>query len=405
MIEEECEARGIDPRGLPTEVGAAMEWAARKMAEEGERKACCRCAQHTTAYLRCMECGMNFCRQCLGLEKGALWDISFSCPACLIESSKWPSGEEERVREEMELVQSALQTLGHLLKPSTWLRYHRHVGEFLRWCEERRMMCFPVTTLRDAWGVARFFEWLRAKKGASWAYIAHYKDALRSLCWARGLTDPWEAFPFLHDIGEGLKKRSRATPVRKEGASATMITVLLRFWEDSEKAYRAQGKHERADQVLRHQVSVILGFFAMKRKSEIFLAADGRLGLRVGHVAVVPGSHVRLFVAAQKNDPYNDGDMVPLAWVTQSGVRIGKTVQQYLQRLYDSGVQLTDALICKTGWTNGRYVGFVAPAAGKCFMPDDCLRNGLRECFVELRKTENAHVLKKFAWHHLQGDP
>eukprot|EP00961_Rhodomonas_salina_P210846 2847147-Rhodomonas_salina.1 len=109
------------------------------MEEEGKRQACCRCSTHTTAYLRCIECGDHFCRPCLGLEKGALWDIGFSCPACLIESAKWPEAadKEERLREEIELSESALQSLGASLKPGTWLRYHRHVGEFLRWCQER----------------------------------------------------------------------------------------------------------------------------------------------------------------------------------------------------------------------------------------------------------------------------
>eukprot|EP00961_Rhodomonas_salina_P138521 1863325-Rhodomonas_salina.1 len=114
-----------------------MEWAARRLEESGERRACCRCAHHTTAYLRCMECGMNFCRPCLGLEEGALWDISFSCPACMIESEKWPEAKSAEMEEELEHAEEALRSLGASLKPGTWLRYHWHVGEFLRWCQDR----------------------------------------------------------------------------------------------------------------------------------------------------------------------------------------------------------------------------------------------------------------------------
>eukprot|EP00961_Rhodomonas_salina_P221329 2992213-Rhodomonas_salina.1 len=113
------------------------------------------------AYLRCIECWDHFCSPCLGPEKGVLWDIGLSCPgpACLIESAKWQeeADKEERLLEEIKLSESALQSLGASLKPGTWLRYHRHVGEFLHWCQERGQMCFPVVTLRDAWGIARFF--------------------------------------------------------------------------------------------------------------------------------------------------------------------------------------------------------------------------------------------------------
>eukprot|EP00961_Rhodomonas_salina_P221330 2992213-Rhodomonas_salina.2 len=170
----------------------------------------------------------------------------------------------------------------------------------------------------------------------------------------------------------------------------------------NERNFRAQGRHNDTDTVLRHQVCVILGFFGLRRKSKIFLAADGRLGLRVGHIALVRGSHVRLFVAGAKNDPYNQGDVAPLSWVSTTGIRIGEIFAHYLARLRDSWIKVTDALICKTGWESGRYKGFVAPAQGKCFMPDDCFRTGLKMCFTELKLPENAHVLSGLAWHSLR---
>eukprot|EP00961_Rhodomonas_salina_P158922 2139822-Rhodomonas_salina.1 len=92
-----------------------------------------------------------------------------------------------------------------------------------------------------------------------------------------------------------------------------------------------------------------------------------------------------------KNDPYNEGDTVPIAWVTASGIRVGKTVQQYLRRLFECGVGVNDALICPTYYVRGRYAGFTPPAAGERFMPDDCLRNGLKKCFVELQHPGNKH--------------
>eukprot|EP00961_Rhodomonas_salina_P081440 1095063-Rhodomonas_salina.1 len=136
-------------------------------------------------------------------------------------------------------------------------------------------VCFPVQTQADAWGLAMFLEHLRRDLGHSWAYINQYRTALRSVCRAGWLGNPFEDFPFLEDFCEGIKKRSPKTPTRKEGITAQVVTALLNFWEASERRYRERGQHREADTVLRHQVSVILGFTAMSRKSEIFLSADG----------------------------------------------------------------------------------------------------------------------------------
>eukprot|EP00961_Rhodomonas_salina_P212782 2874043-Rhodomonas_salina.1 len=140
----------------------------------------------------------------------------------------------------------------------------------------------------------------------------------------------------------------------------------------------------------------------MRRKSEIGVGADGRLGLRVGHVALVRGSHVRMFVGGQKNDPYNQGDDAPIAWVSVTGIKVGETFDRYLRRLRQCNIRIDDPLICKTGFENGRYVGFVAPKPGKCFMPGDCFRNGLKACFTDLPRPENEHVLRAHAWHSLR---
>ena len=60
---------------------------------------------------------MNFCRPCLGLEEGALWDISFSCPACMIESEKWQEAKSAEMEEELAHAEEALRSLGASLKP------------------------------------------------------------------------------------------------------------------------------------------------------------------------------------------------------------------------------------------------------------------------------------------------
>eukprot|EP00961_Rhodomonas_salina_P212822 2874367-Rhodomonas_salina.2 len=70
---------------------------------------------------------------------------------------KWPEAQSAEMEEELRNAEEELLSLGASLKPGTWLRYHLHVGEFLKWCQERGGRCFPVVTQRDAWGIARFF--------------------------------------------------------------------------------------------------------------------------------------------------------------------------------------------------------------------------------------------------------
>lgn len=394
---DECRRRGIRDE-LPREIRQATKWAARAVAEKGTRKSCVKCKACTSAFLQCSQCDQAYCRPCLSVVDGGLWDLNFSCPACMIESEKWPE-EDSYVKAMLTLAESTLNTMGSALRSSTWLAYHRCIGQLLEFGRTTRRVVFPINDLHSANSLAMFLEHLRSC-GFSWAKITHFRSAIRNLCRAGGLPDPWVAFPFLHGVCEGIKKRSPGKPQRKEGLSANMVRILLEFWEKSEKIYRAAGQHRLADTVLRHQVTVIMGFVGMRRKSEIFLSADGRLGLRIRHVSVVPGSHVRIFVAAMKNDPYDFGDDVVLAWVTNSGIKVGVTICRYLARLRQDGVRVDAPLVCPTHYEKGVYAGFVAPVAGKMFMPDDCLPKGLKLCFREFR--ESPDFAKRFTWHSLR---
>jgi len=62
-------------------------------------------------------------------------------------------------------------------------------------------------------------------------------------------------------------------------------------------------------------------------------------GILQTHVVLVLGSHVTLFVPAQKNDKLSQGLFVTLAWISSSGVLIGAWIQQLLSRLQECDLQ------------------------------------------------------------------
>eukprot|EP00961_Rhodomonas_salina_P214607 2898251-Rhodomonas_salina.1 len=55
---------------------------------------------------------------------------------------------------------------------------------------------FPVLTEGHMFGLMLVFQHLK-KRGLSWATMASYRAAIRSLSLASGSPDPWERFPQL----------------------------------------------------------------------------------------------------------------------------------------------------------------------------------------------------------------
>jgi hypothetical protein len=73
----------------------------------------------------------------------------------------------------------------------------------------------------------------------------------------------------------------------------------------------------------------------MRRSDELFMNKAHTHGILQTHVVLVPGSHVTLFVPAQKNDKLSQGLFVTLAWISGSGVLIGAWIQRLLSRLQE----------------------------------------------------------------------
>eukprot|EP00961_Rhodomonas_salina_P146002 1965172-Rhodomonas_salina.2 len=127
------------------------------------------------------------------------------------------------------------------------------------------------------------------------------------LSFASGAPDPWERFPQLRTMCEGLKKQVGTPASRKEGVTINIFKAVFEFWDLSEKTYRAAGNSCLADNALLNATQLCFGFFGLRRASELFVSASGHMGLRIWDVDVVEGSHVALFIRKQKNDPYSKG--------------------------------------------------------------------------------------------------
>jgi len=382
----------VDPTPMPAPLRAAKEWAAFNLATFGQRHSCHTCHSVSTACLHCSTCDHSFCRPCLGLQDGELWSLGFQCHACIVHDACLdPSTPVDPGVER--LAKSMLVTVAAALKPGTWALYQRCISDMLRFSKRFSVRLFPVASREAAQGVALFLEYLR-ENGFSWARISHYRAALRSLCEAGELPDPFTTFPVLKSICEGLKKRITLRPRRKEGVTLLMVQALLEFWERSEDVARKAGNTRLADTALRNQVAVILGWCGMRRASEIFINKDGTMGLRRSHVSWVRGSHITLFVQAMKNDPYGVGNEVILAWITASGIRVGDTLMRYIARLDACNIPEDAGLLLPT-----RVSGFVLPAKGRGFRPTDCLRKGLQQCFQEFSCPE---LRQRFSWHSLR---
>eukprot|EP00961_Rhodomonas_salina_P079839 1072911-Rhodomonas_salina.1 len=64
--------------------------------------------------------------------------------------------------------------------------------------------------------------------------MASYQAAIRSLSLASGSPDPWERFPQLKTMCEGLKKQVGVPASRKEGLTVNIVRALFDFWKGSE---------------------------------------------------------------------------------------------------------------------------------------------------------------------------
>mmetsp|Transcript_51105 Transcript_51105/g.103944 ORF Transcript_51105/g.103944 Transcript_51105/m.103944 type:complete len:344 (+) Transcript_51105:530-1561(+) len=296
----------------------------------------------------------------------------------------------------MTLANAYTRTRSLANKPGTWRLYQRCLREVIQFMRTTKMIIFPVVDDTTAKSLCLFFTHLKLK-GTSWAKMATFRSALTNASRAAGLHNPWKRYPRLEELSAGLSRELTTPTTRREGMTIKMVKRVIAHIEAQMEKHTAAGNVKRADTALRNLVAICLGFFAMRRGSELWLNKSRRMGLRRCQVELVWGSHVVLFIQSMKNDTTAKGTEVVVAWVTASGVRIGDYIARLHHRLDECGIPMTGPFFCATG-TKGSD-GFVVPARGKESRFNGILAKYLAQIWSEF---EDKELRKRFSWHSLR---
>ena len=264
-----------------------------------------------------------------------MWDIEFCCPACVVDSLfVLPIDNSPGSPYLLHLALQTMKSSSARLALSTWRNYLRCVQKAITFTIKHGVVCFPVVNTQTLRGAMLFFQHLR-QIGTSWSSMRTFRSAWKSCHEALGFLDPWVAFPALARQTAGLQKQVSVPARPRVGLTIVMLKAILAYMNLHERQSRASGNNNTADVLLRDAVALIIGFFAMRRSDELFMNKAHTHGILQTHVVLVPGSHVTLFVPAQKNDKLSQGLFVTLAWISGSGVLIGAWIQRLLSRLQE----------------------------------------------------------------------
>ena len=143
-----------------------------------------------------------------------------------------------------------------------------------------------------------------------------YRSAWKSFHEVLGILDPWLAFPALARMTAGLQKQVCVPARPRVGLSIEMLKEILAYMVVTETHLRRVGNVNAADVMLRDAVALAIAFFAMRRSDELFMNKNHTHGILISHLTLVHGSHITLFVPAQKNDKLSQGHFVTLAWIS-----------------------------------------------------------------------------------------
>jgi hypothetical protein len=158
-----------------------------------------------------------------------------------------------------------------------------------------------------------------------------------------------------------IHKSIGSAVVRKEGISIGMIVDVHRWYASLLQTAQRQGKRRDYNVSLRDLTLFLLGFFGLRRASELMWNPDLNMGLRIQDVSFDEGVAIRLFIRRHKADPFARGNEVVLPFFSQSGVPLGALLQQLLTALQENGItSLDDPVFCNTDVSGA----FIRPRAG-----------------------------------------
>jgi hypothetical protein len=101
----------------------------------------------------------------------------------------------------------------------------------------------------------------------------------------------------------GLQKQISLLPRPKVGLMIVMLKTILRYIDVEESFLRQQHRHGTAEVLLHDAVSLIIAFFAMRRRDEVFVNNSQTHGILQSQIDLEQDKNVLFFVPAQKTDP------------------------------------------------------------------------------------------------------
>jgi len=387
----------VSAAGMPAEWFAAVEWTVRAVCRSGQITCCKRCFVEARTHIFCASCSSSFCLKCLAVDVDVVWEVGFECPVCVLDSICYvePRGEHEVVL--LELAEELIKTKTFAHAPSTWGCYQLCFRRVIQFMRDTKIWVFPVFDHSHARGLCLFFQHLKVQ-GVSWATMSQYRCALVSASKSIGMTSPWERFPVLEELAAGLSRELRRPVRRKEGMTIAMMLRVLAMLEARYLQYNGTSQQRLADVALRDMAALVVSFWGIRRGAELWMNKKWTMGLRRCHVTFVPGSHITLFIQAQKNDPKGLGSEVVISWVTGSGVCVGRILQLLQARLEECGIPEDGPLFCAT--TSYKAGGFVMPEQGREARFQNRLRALLKRTYFEL--AQDSVLLSRFGWHSLR---
>jgi hypothetical protein len=235
-------------------------------------------------------------------------------------------------------------------------------------------------------------------KGYSWGTIRQCRSAVSAFHKAiPGISsseaDPFTRYPELSLMWAGIN-RSVVTAVtpRRPLPGTWVVAVIKLLYRRFQEGLSLQPRIARL--ALRNALILAFGFFGIRRSAELFANKSRRMGLLRSHVSLHSGRAVELFIQSQKNDTTAKGNSIQLAWVTQSGVRLGEMTTAYLSLLTSDGIPGDSPFFVPTS----REGSFVSIAPGSVSKLTFVVKQLLTEFYPDL----TAQDLAAYSFHSLR---
>lgn len=297
------------------------------------------------ALLRCDVCFSAIHRSCAGMGRQVYaWGRGFTCVTCRYEqldcrsqceqreetlrSRGWRAGSTEEAHEQRRTTESllhlAISMESRLWADSTWTAYHRSVQRVLELETELGVPLLPMT---GPSGHSRLMVLMAAvvRREGSWRAVRSVRSGVRAWHVMEGLPDPFTT-PAARRLMTGIRREVTLASGQKRPLPIEWITAMVLLALDTTRISSRVGR--------RDAVWIILGFFGVRRHSEVYVDARDEKGLRRCDVTFFPATttqraRVRLYIRRMKNDPFGKGHFVWLCDVTASGIPIYDILESY----------------------------------------------------------------------------